>query len=425
MIDPSPVTIIFICLAFSAFFSGMEIAFISADKLYLELIHQKGGIVGRILGHFQQRKAQFLATTLVGNNLALVLYGIYTAILLEPWLLQHLPAFLTDQLIVLIVQSLISTFIVLITAEFLPKSIFMLNPDFLLKFFAIPMAFIYVLLFPVVLIVVFLSKRVIKGIFGQHYPEEIPVFGLIDLNNYVKRTTVDPEDSEHEIDTKIFNNALEFKEVKVRECMIPRIEIIAVDLEDDIDELKAAFVESGHSKIVVYKEEIDDVVGYCHSLSLFKKPTTIKKILTPITIVPETMPANELLIQFINEHKSLALVVDEFGGTSGIVSLEDVIEEIFGEIRDEHDDEYLVDEELAEGVFMLSARHEVDFLNEKYQFELPEGDYDTLGGLILTVNENIPKIDDVIKFGQFEFTIVSMEENRIDTVRLLVGEGTS
>jgi len=412
--------IILLCLTFSAFFSGIEIAYVSADKLQVEMMHQRGGIVGRILGHFQKRRANFLSTTLVGNNLALVVYGIYMAQLIDPVLQAYLPIWLSDRIVILILQSLISTFVVLVTAEFLPKSLFMLNPNNMLRLFAFPMMFIYGVLYVPVLIIAFISKWFIKGLLRQDYSEDKPVYGLTDLNNYIKSNLNTSEEDDHEIDTKIFNNALEFKEVKVRECMIPRTEIVAIDIQDDISELKKAFVESGHSKIVVYKDSIDEVIGYCHSLALFKKPDSIKKILTPIIIVPETMPANELLIQFINEHKSLALVVDEYGGTSGIVSIEDVIEEIFGEIRDEHDDEYRMEDKLPDGTYVFSARHEIDHLNDKYGLNLPEGDYDTLGGLILNINEDIPDIGDVIEDESFEFKILTMEENRIDRVQLTV-----
>ena len=407
-----------ICLIFSAFFSGMEIAFVSADKITLELIHQKGGRVGGILGIFHRNRAHFLATTLVGNNLALVAYGVFMGNLLGSWLADILPDFLNFDSFILIAQSILSTLVVLITAEFMPKSLFMLNPSFMLRLFAIPMGLIYAVLWIFVLPVVYISKFMITKVFKLEYSEEKPVYGITDLNNYIKKNITSVPEEEHEIDTKIFNNALEFKEVKVRECLIPRTEIVAVDIEDDIETLKDAFIESGHSKIVIYKESIDDVIGYCHSLELFKKPSTIKKILTPIIIVPETTPANELLVQFINEHKSLALVVDEFGGTSGIVSMEDVIEEIFGEIRDEHDDEYLVEDKLSETEFLFSARHEIDYLNDTYELELPEGDFDTLGGLILNVNEDIPDINEVITHENFEFTIVSMQDNRIDRVKL-------
>ncbi len=355
---------------------------------------------------------------LVGNNIALVLYGIIMAGLLEPMIIAVLPEVVTTDVSVLIVQSVISTSIVLLTAEFLPKSIFIINPDFSLRFFAIPMVLIYILMFPLVFLVVKLSALFIL-MFGYKVSDEKPVFGLTDLNNYIKNNILNIQDKEEvEIDAKIFHNAIEFKKVRVRECMIPRTEIIAVDVTDSIQELKEAFIKSGHSKIIVYKESIDDVIGYCNSLELFKKPEDIKSILTPILIVPETVLANELLIQFITERKSIALVVDEYGGTSGIVSMEDVIEEIFGEIRDEHDDEYLTEQKIDDYNYIFSARHEIDYLNEKYHLNIPEAEYDTLGGFIFEYHEDIPQVNDVIEIPGFIITIITMEENRIDNVKL-------
>ncbi|MEP1096631.1 MAG: hemolysin family protein [Cyclobacteriaceae bacterium] len=418
MDDPSPYLVIFLCLLLSAFFSGMEIAFVSADKLHIEVSKKKGSFIGKILAIFSSNQSQFLATMLVGNNIALVLYGIIMAGLLEPIIIQLLPQILLTDVSVLIIQSLISTSIVLLTAEFLPKSLFIINPDLSLRFFALPMGLIYVLMFPIVFLVVKLSALFIL-LFGYKVSDEKPVFGLTDLNNYIKNNILNIQDEEEaEIDAKIFNNAIEFKKVRVRECMIPRTEIIAVDVTDSIDELKEAFMNSGHSKIIVYKESIDEVIGYCHSLELFKKPDHIKSILTPILIVPETVLANELLIQFITERKSIALVVDEYGGTSGIVSIEDVIEEIFGEIRDEHDDEYLTEQKLDDSNYILSARHEIDYLNDKFELNLPEGEYDTLGGFIFEFHEDIPVVNEIIEIPGFIITIITMEENRIDNIRL-------
>lgn len=422
MIPPEAI-LIFITLVFSGFFSGMEIAFISANKLHIEIQKEKAGFSGRILSKFSENRAQFLATTLVGNNLALVFYGILMASLLDPWIRTWAPG--DSEILVLVLQTIISTALVLVTAEFLPKSIFLINPDVLLSLFAIPMDLIYRLFkFPVWLIVI-VSKFFITKVLGIEYSEDKPVFGLTDLNNYIKKTFGEGDSnqsSDVEVDTDLFSNAIEFKSVRVRECMIPRTEVIALDVQDPIEELKSLFIESGHSKIVVYKETIDDVIGYCHSLELFKKPKDIKSIMNPIIIVPETMPANELMVQFITERKSLALVVDEYGGTSGIVSMEDIIEEIFGEIQDEHDDEYLTEEQMDDANFLLSARHEVDYLNEKYEWGLPEGDYDTLGGLILEFNENIPSKNDVIEIPPFTFTIFSMADNRIDNVKLTLAD---
>lgn len=419
MDDPSLYIGILACLLFSALFSGIEMAFISSDRLHLEVMSKRGNFSGRILSLFVRSRSHFLATTLVGNNLSIVLYGILMAKLLEPMLYSLPDPFSTD-LVVLILQSLLSTIIVLFTAEFTPKSLFMLNPDSMLTIFALPMAVIYVLLFPVVWLINNISRLIITKIIGFEYSEDKPVFGLTDLNNYIKRNILNEQEEDAEIDAKIFNNAIEFKTIRVRECMIPRTEIKAVDINDDLQELKEEFIESGHSKILVYRDSIDEVIGYCHSLELFKKPEKIKDILTPILIVPETMLANELLIQFITEHKSIALVVDEYGGTSGIVTMEDVIEEIFGEIRDEHDDEYLVEEKIDDHNYILSARHEVDYLNDKYNWELPVGDYDTLGGLILNFHEDIPKVNEAILIPHFHFTVFTMEENRIDKVKLTI-----
>jgi CBS domain containing-hemolysin-like protein len=415
-----PLLMVCICLIFSGFFSGMEIAYISADKLRIEMLSQKKGLMASSLSYFQKHRARFLSTTLVGNNLALVLYGILMANLLEPRILNILPHWIDSPIITLVIQTLIATFIVLITAEFLPKSLFLLNPNTLLRIFSLPMMGLFVLMSPLVWMVEIISKFIVTRIFQLSYAENQSLFALTDLNNFIKKNSEHSEIEDQEIDVKFFNNAIEFKEIQVRECMIPRTEIIAVDINDDLLKLSAAFIDSGHSKIIVYKENIDNVIGYCHSLEMFKKPKSIKDILTTILIIPETMPANKLLVKLIAEQKSLALVVDEFGGTAGLVSIEDVMEEIFGEIRDEHDDEFLIEQKIADNIYLLSARHEIDALNEKYNWSLPKGDYDTLGGLILAKNEDIPTSRDEIGIDHFLFQIINMEDNRIDQVRLTI-----
>ena len=415
-----PLLMVCICLIFSGFFSGMEIAYISADKLRIEMLSQKKGLMASSLSYFQKHRARFLSTTLVGNNLALVLYDILMANLLEPRILDILPHWIDSPIITLVIQTLIATFIVLITAEFLPKSLFLLNPNTLLRIFSLPMMGLFVLMSPLVWMVEIISKFIVTRIFQLSYAENQSLFALTDLNNFIKKNSEHSEIEDQEIDVKFFNNAIEFKEIQVRECMIPRTEIIAVDINDDLLKLSAAFIDSGHSKIIVYKENIDNVIGYCHSLEMFKKPKSIKDILTTILIIPETMPANELLVKLIAEQKSLALVVDEFGGTAGLVSIEDVMEEIFGEIRDEHDDEFLIEQKIADNIYLLSARHEIDALNEKYNWSLPKGDYDTLGGLILAKNEDIPTSRDEIGIDHFLFQIINMEDNRIDQVRLTI-----
>ncbi len=414
---------ILISLLFSAFFSGIEIAFVSSNKLHIELQSQQGVISGKILSKFLNKPSSFIGTMLVGNTISLVVYGIYMAKMIEPILIQNLPIFFQNDIFILLSQTIISTLLVLMVAEFLPKSIFLLNPNGLLIFFAIPLWIIYYVTYPIVFGIVGLSQLFIRHILRLDYSEDKPVFGLTDLDHFVKATAqLDHQENKVELDKRIFNNALEFKTIKVRECMIPRTEVVAVDIEDEMEELREAFTESGHSKVLIYNESIDDIIGYCHSLALFKKPNTIQEILTPIIIVPETMPANELMIQFIQERKSLALVVDEFGGTSGIVSLEDIIEEIFGEIQDEHDDEDLTEVQINENTFSFSARLEIDYLNEKYNLDIPEGDYDTLGGFILSITENFPTLNEVVEKPPFTIVIESMEENRIDLARLIVSD---
>ncbi len=417
--DTYTIVIIIIALLFSAMFSGVEIAFISADKLHIELKSKQGVGAAKILSGFINDSSRFIATTLVGNTISLVIYGIYMAKLLEPLIASYLPEMISKELVVPIIQTIIATIIVLITAEFTPKSLFLLNPNRMLKFFAPLLRLINWLLYPLVWIMIKISKLIIENILRLEYSDDKPVFGLIDLNNYIKNVlnSASVED-EVDVNAKIFTNALEFKTVRVRECMIPRTEIAAVELDDTIEELKETFMDSGHSKILVYKDSIDDIIGYCHSLKLFTKPANIKDILTPIPIVPEAMLANELMIQLITEHKSLALVVDEFGGTSGIVSIEDIIEEIFGEIKDEHDDEDLVEQKIDHQTYLLSARHEIDYLNETYQWEIPEGDYDTLGGYILSETEDIPEINEIIDLPQFTLKIISKEDTHIDTVQM-------
>jgi CBS domain containing-hemolysin-like protein len=424
--DAGLISFIFISLVFSFFFSGIEIAFLSANKLQLELQGKQGSVSGRIFSKFIKKPSMFIGTTLIGNTIALVLYGILMAQLLEPQLQLWLPEALANEATLLIVQTLVATLIVLATAEFLPKSLFLINPNLMLSALAIPFNIVYYILFPLVFSIVSLSKLVITKILRSEYSDEKPVFGLTDLNHYLKNMQrVRHENEDIELDKKIFHNALEFKSVKVRECMIPRTEIVAVDVQEGVEKLRETFIESGHSKILVYKDTIDDVIGYCHSSELFKKPARIEEILTPIIIVPETILANELMIQFINQRKSLAVVVDEFGGTSGLVSMEDVIEEIFGEIEDEHDEDHLIEQQLDSHTWLLSARHEIDYLNETYGWGLPTGEYETLGGLILSLMEELPKAGESVSLPPYTLNVQSTLDNRIDTVKLtLLGESS-
>ncbi|ERM84025.1 hypothetical protein P872_00525 [Rhodonellum psychrophilum GCM71 = DSM 17998] len=410
-----------ITLVFSAFFSGLEIAFISSNKLQIELQNKQGLLSGRILSRFLKHQGQFIGTTLIGNTICLVLYGIFMAYLLDPLIKGWVPDSFDNQLVLLLIQTIISTIIVLVTAEFIPKSIFMLNPNTLLSAFSLPFLVLYYLMFPVVWSVVGLSKWFIKNVLGLDYNEDKPVFKITDLNAFIQNNLHhSSQDSKMDLDTKIFDNAVEFKTIKVRECMVPRTDIVAVEIDASIQELKEVFAESGHSKIIVYRESIDDVIGYCHQLELFKKPKKITDILTSVIIVPESALANELLVQFIQERKSLALVVDEFGGTSGIVSMEDIIEEIFGEIQDEYDNDDLIEQQLSEHEYLMSARHEIDYLNEKYGWDLPYGDFETLSGFILSLAENLPNKGESISYGAFTFTVVAKHDHRIDTLKIRV-----
>ncbi len=422
MIDPSQIILLLTALLFSAFFSGIEMAFVAANKIQIELSEKNNVLSGRILWFLMQRPSRFLGTALIGNTLALVLYGFAIAGMLNSLLTLYLPSPLQFSLLILPIQIIIASVIVLLTAEFLPRSLAAINPNRLLHVMAVPILVIYYLLYPVVYLIVSLSKWVAEKFFRIEFSEDKPVFGFTDLNAYIKNHLYHPDqENAPEVDPQIFHNALEFKTVKVRECMVPRTEIEAVDIMDTIDTLRQKFVQTGHSKILVYEDTIDNIVGYCHQLDMFKQPKSIAEIVSLVSMVPESMLASELFIKFVSEHRSVAVVIDEFGGTSGIVTVEDVIEEIFGEIEDEFD----INTELLEhvipneGIYLLSARHEVDYLNDKYNLQLPEGDYETLGGLIFSVFGEIPTPGDEIEVPPFHITVLSMDENRINTVKLI------
>lgn len=423
-ISTEAIIIILLSLAFSAFFSGVELAFVSANRLHVALQKKKGKNWANIISKLIDKPSLFVTSMLIGNTISLVVYGIYMAQTFDPFIKLFidenvsLPQGARDS-IALITQSLYSTAIVLAVAEFLPKAISLINPEKLLSVLAVPIQLVYQLLYPFVIVIVSSCRFVITKILKMPYVETKPVFGLTDLTHYIHNLSSD-ENNKTEVDAKIFSNALEFKSVKVRECMIPRTEIIGVDIADGIEELKRVMIESEHSKLVVYEENIDNIIGYVHALEIFKKPTQIISVLNPIIIVPETMLANELMLDFINEHKSMALVVDEFGGTSGIVTIEDLMEEIFGEIDDEYDTVENVVQKIDEDNYILHARLEIDFLNETYKWDIPEGDYDTLGGYIISISENIPDIDEQIETPKFNFTIISKQDARLDQVKMFI-----
>ena len=412
-------------LAFSFFFSGIEIAFLSANRLQVELQGKQGSWSGQLVSYFLNAPSRFIGTCLVGNTLALVIFGNSMAALFEPMLVASLPAQLNNEPSILLIQTAISTLIILATAEFLPKSLFLINPNLMLSALAVPFAATYVILKPITYTILNVSTIVLKSIFRLDYSEEKPVYGLTDLNHFLRNMQkVSHEDEEISLDKKILHNALEFGSVQVRECMVPRTEIIGLSIDEGIDRLRSVFIESGHSKIVIFRETMDDPIGYCHSAALFKNPKTIEEILTPISLVTETAMANDLMVQMIRERRSLAIVVDEFGGTAGLISMEDVIEEIFGDIEDEHDADDLIEQQIDAKTYLMSARLEVDYLNEHYHWSLPTGDYETLGGLILSYTEDFPKKGESVMVPPYTFTIQSTKGNRIETVRVEVNMGT-
>lgn len=418
------ITALFSLLAL-VLFSGLEVAFIAGNRLHIELQSKLGTLNGRILSNLINKPSQFVGTTLIGSTISLVVFGVAMAYLFEPIILSSLPEGLDNPGSVLVVQVLLSTFVVLIAAEYVPKSIFRRNPHMLLSFLAVPFLFVYYLMYPIVWVVRGISKWVVSHIFRLEYGDDKPVFKITDLNTFIQQNlTVDRSEAQVEIDAEIFENAVGFKTIRVRDCMVPRTEIVAVEIDETISALSDVFIESGHSKIIVYKDNIDEVVGYCHHLELFKKPKAIRDILTPIIIVPDSALANDLLVQFISERKSLALVVDEFGGTGGIVSMEDVIEQIFGEIEDEYDSDDLLEQKISDQEFLLSARHEIDYLNDKYDWNLPTGEYETLSGLILSRTEEIPQKGESITIGPYIFTVVTKLDYRIDTVKLKINSST-
>lgn len=406
---------VLVAILFSAFFSGMEIAFISANRLKIELEKKQGDFSAKILSRFIQKPASFIGAMLIGNNIALVVYSMAMAKLLEPFIL----VYTSSEGVVLLIQTLISTLIVLYFGEFLPKALLRINPNFAIRFAAIPLKVIYWILFPLTIVTTFLSNGILK-IFKVDTSQSDLAFSKIDLEHFVldiQERQEKGEDIEHEI--QIFKNALDFTDVKARECMIHRTEIIAMDIEDSIDELKEKFIETELSKILIYRGSIDNIIGYVHSLELFKKPESIKTILLPVSIVPESMPASEILKQFINQRRSMAVVVDEFGGTSGVITTEDIIEEIFGEIDDEHDVEELIEQQVDEDTFLFSAKTEIDYINDKYKLNLPESEeYETLGGLIFYKHESIPEKNDVITIGNYRFKIEEVSNNKIELVRV-------
>ena len=405
-------------MVFSAFFSGMEIAFVSSNRLLAEVAREKNGLSQRAIDLFYRHPSNFVSTMLVGNNIALVIYGILFAQIFDQTLFLGL-----DDASRVTADTLLSTFVVLFTGEFLPKTIFKSNPNGMLSFFALPALVCYVVLWPISRFATMLSKGLLRlvGVKLEKASEE-KEFTKVDLD-YLVQSSIDNARTDDEIDeeVKIFQNALDFSETKVRDCMVPRTEIDAVEDTASIDELKQRFIESGHSKILVYHEDIDHIVGYIHSQEMFRNPADWTKNIRPMTFVPETMMASRMMQTLLQQKKSLGVVVDEFGGTSGLISLEDIVEEIFGDIEDEHDSVRYVAKRLDDGEYMLSARLEIEKVNEMFDLHLPESDeYMTVGGYILHEYQSFPKLNAEVHIGRYCFKILKMTVTKIELVKLTV-----
>ena len=416
MIEPISIVIILTTLVLSAFFSGFEIAYVSSNKVHIEILKKQEGLIANILTRLTYRPSKLLATMLVGNNVALVVYGFEMGKVMT----LLLPPFFQNVLW----HTIISTLIILITAEFMPKVFFQIYANQLLKLFAIPAYFFYLLFYPFSSFIIWISDFVLR-VFFKTKGDYVPLsFTKVELVDYISEQMGNaPKKEEVDAEVQMFQNALEFSGVKAREIMIPRTEIVAVDLNETIENLIATFVSSGFSKILIYNENIDDIVGYVHSFDMFKKPKTIKEVLIPVVTIPETIQINEVLNLLMRKRKSMAVILDEYGGTSGIVTLEDIVEELFGEIEDEHDKDKFIEEKISDDEYLFSARLEVDYINETYHLNLPESEeYETLSGLILLHTEEIPTQGETISLPPFVFSIEACSQTRIETVRIFIKE---
>ncbi|MGB1268186.1 MAG: hemolysin family protein [Flavobacteriaceae bacterium] len=422
-------SIIILMLLLSAFFSGMEMAYVSSNKIHIELEKKKKGLVAKVLAKITENPSKFIATMLVGNNIALVIYGLYMGDLIMAWLSGMLPI-ANEQLnyfvanFGLLIQTVISTLVILMTAEFLPKVFFQIYGNTLLKLFAIPAYLFYITFYFISSIVMQISDFILKKFFKTDGDELQLTFSKLELGNYISEQ-MESVDTSDEVDSEIqlFKNALDFAEVKAREVMVPRTEIMAVEFHESTEKLTNLFIDTGYTKILIYKDTIDDIVGYVRSFDLFKKPRTLKSIIHPIEFVPETMLISDVLDSLTKKRKSIAVVLDEYGGTSGMLTVEDIIEELFGEIEDEHDTIELIEEKINETTYHFSARQEVDYINEKFKLNLLEAEqYETLGGLIVFNTEEIPAKGEQLQYENFTFTILEASSTKIDLVKVEIHE---
>jgi len=411
-------TIILVSILFSAFFSGVEIAFLSANRLKLELDRKKGGFGAKVIELFAEHPGQFISTMLVGNIVSLVVYGITMASLLEPLL----SAYIESIAGMIAIKAIIATLLILLTAEFIPKALFRLRPNTILSFLSFPITIFYILFYPISKLTGSISKLILRLFFKVTIDDNKhkTLFDKIDLSDLVNESPSNKEEETgHHHDLTIFKNALNFQDLKVRDCLVTRTQIEGINIDTEMDEVQQHFVRTNFSRLVVFKESKDDIVGYVNSKDLFHMPTSLQQMIKPIDFVPETMPAHKLLTTLIKSHKNLAVVVDEFGGTAGMVTLEDLMEEIFGEIEDEHDSDDSVEKQLSPTEYVLSGRLEVDYLNETYHLEIPESDeYETIAGYIIFQNKSIPSQGEMLSFDTFRVKILKMSGIRIDLVHL-------
>ena len=408
------IAIIVISILLSAFFSGMEIAFVSANKLHIELEKKKDGFIANILRKLTNKSSKFITTMLVGNNITLVIYSIY----MGDFLIGFLPIETWNEFTILLIQTVISTILILVSAEFLPKAIFRIYANEALKYFAIPAYFFYILFHFFSTLISKISDFLLRVFFKTNSDEVQTEFSREELGNYInEQMETGNIDEEVDSEIQIFQNALEFHKVKAREIMVPRTEMMAVEIHETISNLRKEFIDTGYSKIVVYKNSLDDIVGYVNAFELFKKPKTIRSVLLPIEIVPESMIINDVLSNLMKKRKSVAIVLDEYGGTSGMITVEDVVEELFGEIEDEHDSQELLEERISETEFRFSARHEIDYLNEEYHLNIPKEEaYETLGGYVINFTENIPALNEEIKVENFSIKILKVSSSKIEEI---------
>ena len=409
--------IIILSLLFSAFFSGMEIAYVSSNRLNLEIEKNKLGLIPKILSIITQNPSRFIATMLIGNNFVLVIYGIF----MGQFILDNNPFIdmsSINEFTVVLIQTLVSTFLILIIAEFIPKVLFQIYSNLSMKIFALPAYFFYIILYPITSLVTIISNFILKKFFKVNKDESKISFSKLELENYIEKEI---ENSDKNLDTEIeiFQNALELSEIKARDIMVPRAEIIAADISIKIRDIKDIFEKTGFSKIPIFDDTIDNIIGYVHSFDFLKKPENINDLIIPIEFVPEPMLVNDILEQLTKQRKSIAVVIDEYGGTSGIITVEDIVEELFGEIEDEHDNYDYFEKKLSDNTYEFSARLEIEHLNKSYDLNLPDSEaYDTLGGLIVFNEENIPKVDEEIIVGEYSIRIIEASSSKIEKVLL-------